>query len=182
MAKLVANSYGNALFELALEKNNLDDMLEEITCLQTVFRENADFRKFLSHPQISKEEKISVIENTFKGKADNDIVGLLVLIVKKDRYNEIDAIFNYFISRVKEYKHIGVAYITSAIPLEDAKKKAIENRLIEITDYVEFEMNYSVDKDILGGLMIRIGDRVVDNTLKSKITSMSKKLEKIHIS
>ena len=109
MAKLVANSYGNALFELALEKNNLDDMLEEITCLQTVFRENADFRKFLSHPQISKEEKISVIENTFKGKADNDIVGLLVLIVKKDRYNELDFIFNYFISRVKEYKHIGIA-------------------------------------------------------------------------
>ena len=129
MAKLVANSYGNALFELALEKNNLDDMLEEITCLQKIFQENADFRKFLSHPQISKEEKISVIENTFKGKADNDIVGLLVLIVKKDRYNEIDAIFNYFISRVKEYKHIGIASVTSAKELTDEQKAQARNNI-----------------------------------------------------
>lgn len=182
MAKLVANSYGNALFELALEKNNLDDMLEEITCLQKIFQENADFRKFLSHPQISKEEKISVIENTFKGKADNDIVGLLVLIVKKDRYNEIDAIFNYFISRVKEYKHIGIASVTSAKGLTDEQKANIVNRLTELTDYEQFEVSYTVDKDILGGLVIRIGDRVVDSSIRNKLNSMAQNLYKIHIS
>lgn len=182
MAKLVANAYGDALFQIAEEKNCIDEMMQEIISVKQAIDENLEFKKLLAHPQISKEEKISVIENVFKGKVMNEIVGLLVNVVRKDRYNDISDILSYFIDRVKEYRHIGVAYITSAIPLEDAKKKAIENRLIEITDYVEFEMNYSVDKDILGGLMIRIGDRVVDNTLKSKINSMSKKLEKIHIS
>lgn len=182
MAKLVANSYGNALFELALEKNSIEDMLQEVICIQNVFKENADFRKFLSHPQISKEEKISVIENVFKGKADDDIVGLLVMIIKKDRYNEIDAILSYFINRVKEHKHIGIASVTSAVELNDEQKKNIVDRLIELTDYKEFEISYIVDKDILGGLIIRIGDRVVDSSLKSKLNSMAQELYKIHIS
>ena len=63
----------------------------------------------------------------------------------------------------------------------DVKKK-IEDRLIEITDYKEFEMNYTVDKCILGGLVIRIGDRFVDSSLKNKIDSISQSLEKIQIS
>ena len=168
MAKLVANSYGEALFELALEKNALDDMLQEVVCIQNVIEENADFRKFLSHPQISKEEKISVVEKVFKEKASNDIVGLLVMIVKKDRYNEIDAIFDYFVKKVKEYNHVGVASVTSAIELSDTQKKKIVDRLIDLTDYKEFEISYTVDKNILGGLIIRIGDRVVDSSLKKE--------------
>ena len=182
MAKLVANSYGEALFELALEKNALDDMLQEVVCIQNVIEENADFRKFLSHPQISKEEKISVVEKVFKEKASNDIVGLLVMIVKKDRSNEIDAIFDYFVKKVKEYNHVGVASVTSAIELSDTQKKKIVDRLIDLTDYKEFEISYTVDKNILGGLIIRIGDRVVDSSLKNKLESMTGVLNKIHIS
>lgn len=182
MAKLVANSYGEALFELALEKNALDEVLQEVMCIQNIIDENADFKKFLSHPQISKEEKISVIEKVFKDKASDDIVGLLVMIVKKDRYNEIEAIFNYFVNKVKEYNHIGVATVTSAIELSEEQKKNIVNRLIELTDYKEFEISYIVDKHILGGLIIRIGDRVVDSSLKNKLESMTGVLNKIYIS
>lgn len=182
MAKLVANSYGEALFELAIDKNALDDILQEVECIKKVFEENADFKKFLSHPQISKEEKISVIEKVFKDKASNDIVGLLVIIVKKDRYNEIDAIFDYFVNKVKEHNNIGVASVTSAVELNDEQKKKIVDRLVELTKYKEFEISYIVDKSILGGLIIRIGDRVVDSSLKNKLNSMTSVLNKIHIS
>ena len=57
MAKLVANSYGEALFELALEKNALDDILQEVECIKKVIEENADFRKFLGHPQMNQKKK-----------------------------------------------------------------------------------------------------------------------------
>jgi F-type H+-transporting ATPase subunit delta len=182
MAKLVANSYGEALFELALEKNALDDILQEVECIKKVIEENADFRKFLGHPQISKEEKISVIENIFKKKASNDVVGLLVMIVKKDRYNEMISIFDYFVKRVKEHNNIGVAMVTSAVELDAEQKKKVVDRLIELTKYKEFEISYTVDKSILGGLIIRIGDRVVDSSLKNKLNSMTSVLNKIHIS
>ena len=151
MAKLVANSYGEALFELALEKNALDDMLQEVVCIQNVIEENADFRKFLSHPQISKEEKISVVEKVFKEKASNDIVGLLVMIVKKDRYNEIDAIFDYFVNKVKEHNHIGVARVTSAVELNDEQKKTLMDLVSKLSDYTIYIYN---DLRIEDGILI----------------------------
>ena len=104
------------------------------------------------------------------------------MIVKKDRYNEIIAIFNYFVNRVKEHNNIGVAKVTSAVELNDEQKKKVVDRLIELTKYKEFEISYTVDKSILGGLIIRIGDRVVDSSLKNKLNSMTSVLNKIHLS
>lgn len=187
MAKLAANAYGDALFELTLEKSKdndsyMNNMLDEVVSILDSFKMNEDLMKLLVHPQISKEEKITVIENIFKGKASDDIVGLLVTIVKNGRSSEIEAIFEYFIDRVKEYNHIGKASVTSAVELSDDLKNKIEEKLISTTDYEEFEMSYSVDKNILGGLIIRIGDRVVDSSLKNKINSMCQSLEKIYIS
>ena len=187
MAKLAANAYGDALFELTLEKSKenqsyTDNMLEEVVSVLGLFKANENLKKLLIHPQISKEEKIAVVENIFKGRTSDDIVGLLVTIVKNGRSSEIDAIFEYFIDKVKKYNHIGKAFVTSAVPLSEELKTKIEEKLISLTEYKEFEMSYSVDKDILGGLIIRIGDRVVDSSLKNKINSMCQTLEKIHIS
>lgn len=187
MAKLAANAYGDALFELTLDKSKdneayFDEIMQEVVVVLESFKANASLNKLLIHPQISKEEKIEVVENIFKGRTSDDIVGLLVTIIKNGRANEINAIFEYFIDRVKEYKHIGKAFVTSAIELNDELKNKIEDKLINLTDYKSFEMTYMVDKDIIGGLVIRIGDRIVDSSIKNKINSMCHKLEKIHIS
>ena len=187
MAKLAANAYGDALFELTIEKSKEDkayfeNITAEVVSVLESFKANIDLNKLLTHPQISKEEKIEVIENIFKGRTSNDIVGLLVTVIKNGRASEINAIFEYFIDRVNEYRHIGKAYVTSAIELDEEIKNTIEQRLIDLTDYKEFKMSYTVDKSIIGGLIIRIGDRIVDSSIRNKIDSMCHKLEKIHIS
>ena len=181
MAKLISKTYGDALFELALEEKVLDDIAEEIVSIRQAISENEELIKILNHPKVIKEEKKALIEKIFKGKASDMVTGFLVSIVEKDRYNQFDEIFGFFIDKVKEYKGIGVAYVTSAVELNDKQKKDIINKLIDTTEYTEFEMNYSVDKDIIGGLIIRIGDRVVDSTIKTKIELMSRELNKVQI-
>ena len=86
MAKLVSKTYGDALFELAVSENKIDALFEEAQLLVTVFSENVELMKLLNHPKIVKEEKISVIENIFKGKVSDDMTGFLTLIVRKARY------------------------------------------------------------------------------------------------
>ena len=181
MAKLVDKTYGDALFELALEKGQTDAYLEECQGILTVLKENDELMKLFTHPKISKEEKEKVVENVFKGRVSDDITGFLVLILKKDRQTLIPEILEYFVDRVKEYKKIGVAYVTTAVPLDEAMKKSVVEKLTATTDYVAFEMNYNVDKNIIGGMIIRIGDRVVDSSIRSKIESMAKELYDVRI-
>lgn len=181
MAKLVSKTYGDALFELALEKNSVDDLYEETGAVKDIFVEHGDLVKLLNHPKIDKEDKIHVVENVFKGKISDDLMGFITIIVRKDRYNDIIEILDYFVAKVKEYNKIGIAYVTTAVDMTDAQKKDVEKKLLDTTSYEKFEMNYSVDPELLGGIIIRIGDRVVDSSVKSKIDTLSKQLMKIQL-
>lgn len=176
MAKLVSKTYGEALFDLAIEENKLDLITEEIRLVKEVLENNEDLIKLLNHPKISREEKITVVENVFKGKLSDEVVGFLVIIVDKGRYNDLTTIFEYFLSKVLEYRNIGVAFVTSAIPLSKEQKEQVERKLLATTKYQQFEMNYTVDESIIGGLIIRIGDRVVDSSIKNQLRNMAKAL------
>lgn len=181
MAKLVSKTYGDALFELALEKNKLDLLYDESKVIRQVFLENNELIKLLNHPKIDKEDKISVIENIFKQRVSDDFVGFLILVIKKERQNNVVEILDYFISCVKEYKNIGIAYVTTAKETTAEQQKAIEDKLLNTTKYEQFEMNYNIDEEIIGGMIIRIGDRVVDNSIKTKLSKISKELYKIQL-
>jgi F-type H+-transporting ATPase subunit delta len=169
MAKLISKTYGDALFDLVLEQNKLEATTVEIQVVLQSFRENRDLSKLLNSPRITKEEKINVIDFIFKDRLSDHVVGFLTVIVNNGRSNNIEDICFYYLEKVKEYLKIGVAYITTATELPDSLKEEIKQKLIYTTSYVEIEMNYKIDKSIIGGLIIKIGDRVVDHSIKSEL-------------
>jgi F-type H+-transporting ATPase subunit delta len=181
MAKLVSKTYGDALFELALETDKLDVMLDEVKSISEALRENEDMTRLMNHPKIVKEDKIAFIEEIFKGRVSDELVGLMRMIVEKDHYNEMGEVFEYFINQVKEYRNIGTAYVTSAAELNEAQKAAVEKRLLETTKYVQFEMHFEVDPALIGGMVIRIGDRVVDSSIRTKLYGLTRDLTRITI-
>ena len=181
MAKLVSKTYGDALFELALETDKLDVMLEEVKSISAALKDNVEMTRLMNHPKIVKEEKSAFIEEVFKGRVDDELVGLMRMIVEKDHYNELEDVFAYFIDQVKEYKNIGTAYVTSAVELSEAQKAAVEKRLLETTKYVQFEMHYDTDAALIGGMVIRIKDRVADSSIRTKLYHLTRDLTKITI-
>lgn len=181
MAKLVSKVYGDALFEEAMEKDMLSPWYEEVQALKTIFMENSDLVQFLNHPQIIKEEKIRVIENIFTGHLSEGLLGFLVIVIEKGRQNDILSICDYFIGRVKEYKKIGVVTVASAVKLSDEQKKRVEERLLETTPFVSLEISYTVDESLLGGLVIRIGDRVVDSSIRTRLEELKRDLMKLQL-
>jgi len=181
MAKLVSKVYGDALYEAAREAGRMDDMYEEVQALMKVFAENPDLQKMLDNPKVIREEKESVIETVFRGRISDEIVELMKLMIVKGRYSSIESVFEYFIGLVKEEKKIGIASVTTAIELTDVQKEAIVKRLLETTRYESFEMNYGVDSSLIGGMVIRIGDRVLDSSIRTKLYELSKGLRKIQV-
>lgn len=181
MAKLISKTYGEALFELAVEENKTSLFLEEVGELLKVIGQNQDFGQFMNHPKIPKEEKIEVLENIFRDRVDKELLGFLVTIVEKDRYSEVEEILNYVIDSIKEYRKIGVAYVMTAIPLQENEKKDIEAKLLETTKYETLECHYQVDESLIGGMVIRMGDRVVDSSIRTKLESLERELMAIQI-
>ena len=181
MAKLVAKVYGDALFAAAKEAGRMDDIYGEVHELLKIFEANAELQKMLDNPKVIREEKESVIENVFRGRISDEIVELMKLMIAKGRYSQLESVFEYYIGLVKEEKKIGVAQVTTALELTEGQKAEITKKLLDTTAYESFEMNYAVDKSLIGGMVIRIGDRVVDSSIKTKLYELSKDLKKIQV-
>ncbi len=181
MAKLVTKTYADALFLLAEEENRIDELYSEVKELVEILDSNPDLAKVMSHPSVDKNEKIEAIRNIFTGRVSPEVCGLLNQIVVNNRYGEIDGILARFIDMVKEYKKTGVAYVTTPAPLSDAQKERVTKKLLETTDYVNMEMNYDVDASLIGGMKIRIGDRVVDSSISTKLNELAKDLRRIQL-
>ena len=181
MAKLVSQTYGEALFEVAMEEQKTDIFLEEALVFLTTLEQNPELDKLMKHPKISKLEKEQVMDTVFKNQVSDEMLGFVKLVVKKERYNELPKIFRYLVDRIKEEKKIGIAYVTTAVELSDAKKQNVENRLLQTTQYKTMEMHYAVDESLIGGMVIRIKDRVVDSSVRTKLEEMKKQLLQIQL-
>lgn len=181
MAKLISKTYGDALFELAAEEQKLDLLLEEAGAVRQILQDNTDFSRLMMQPRISHADKLQIVKEVFEGRISQELMGFLLIVVEKDRYKELDSILAYFIDRVKETKHIGVAYVTTAVAMDEAAQEKIQSRLLETTAYETMEMHYKVDASIIGGMVIRIGDRVVDSSITTKLNELKKQLLKIQL-
>lgn len=181
MAKLAAKVYGDGLFDLALEKQEVDGFFEEVKVLQTVLRENSELSKLMSHPQVSRDEKVQMIKDIFEGKIREELTGFFILVVEKGRFGEIQSILDYFTDLVYEHKKIGKARVVSAVPLSDVQKEAVRERLLATTAYEQMEITYQVDAALIGGMIIRIKDRVADNSIRTRIDLMTRDLLKMKL-
>lgn len=181
MAKLVTKTYADALFQLAVEENKVDEIFEEVNQLIVILNENEELSKIMRHPKVDKEDKIKTIHDIFSGRVSDEVCGFLNQIVVNNRYEEIDGILECFVNEIKEYKKIGVAYVLTPTALTDALKNSIEQKLLDTTSYETMEMHYDIDESLIGGMKIRIGDKVVDSSVSTKLSELAKELRKIQL-
>lgn len=181
MAKLAASAYGEALFELAAESGSMAEYLEEVKTVLTALNESKELFDLLNNPKIDKMRKVKAMEDIFGTRVRKDITGTMVLAVEKDRQNDIPAILSFFIDRAKEYLKIGVVSVITPMELTGSQKGSVEKRIKETTAYTTLEMHYTIDTSLIGGMIIRIGDRVVDTSIKTKLAELTKNLNSIQL-
>ncbi len=181
MAKLVSATYGDALFDLAVQESKVDSLYAEAKICLQAFEENSELGRLLNHPKIEKSEKEKVIESSFGPFVSKDMTGLLVIMVSKDRQNSILETLEYFLDKVKEYKGIGTVTVSTAKELTEEQKEKTVSKLLTTTKYNQLDVTYIVDETLIGGMVIRIGDRVVDSSIKTKLDELAKDLKKIQL-
>lgn len=182
MAKLVAKVYADALFELGLDNGMLDVVYDEAYAVKDIFLNNNSLRDILESPKLSTENKKELVKDIFSDRLSSQSYGFLMELIEKNRQKDLISILDHLVDKIKEYKKIGRAYITSAYELGDSEKSSIEEKLLATTDYKSFEFVYSVDESLIGGCTIRIKDRIIDSSIKTKLYNIKRDLSRLQIS
>ena len=175
MAEIIAKRYGNALFDLAIENNEIETIEKELKTLEKVLESENNLITVLNSSQISQKEKSELINNIFNNDISETLLGLINIVIKKGRQKNLTEIIKYSIEKINEYRGNLKVCVTSVKPLTEDKKNKIINKLSKITKK-NIILEEIVDKSLIGGLIIKIGDRVIDNSVKGKLNSMRKQL------
>lgn len=175
MAKLISKRYAVALFELAQETDKMDIFNSQVEMIYTSIKANKEFLSVLNHPRISGDEKFNLFQNIYKDNISEEILGLMSIIVKKNRETEILEILETFLELVREHKGITTAFIYSATALTNEQINNIKENLSKNLNK-EIIIKADVKPDLIGGLLINVDGKVIDNSIKKSLEDIKKSL------
>lgn len=173
--------YGEAFFELCEEQGDavMKDILEELTALDGIFKENPEFVKLMSTPTVAVEEKISMVEEMSKSGGISALTtNLLCLLAEKNRFGCFSGIIKYFRAEFNERFKLADITVTSAQPLTDALREQIAARMSQIIGKT-VTITEKVDENLIGGVIIDYGSRRYDGSVKSRLSALKNELASI---
>lgn len=162
-----ARRYAKSLLDFAESEKKLIEVASDMVTVQAVCRESADLVKFLKSPLIKADKKIAVLKEIFKGKIGAVVEKFMHIIVRKRREMIIPEIAASFEDLYREQQGIVLAEVTTAVPLDDALRAKVDALVKKRHDKVEIKE--SVNPDIIGGIVIKIGDAQYDDSILSRI-------------
>jgi len=169
---LISDRYASALYDLAAEKNIVDSVLDDLTFLQKFIQENKDIKLLVKSPIITSSDKLNIFEIILsKKKADVFTNNFLKVISSNKRFAKLSSIISQFININSQKRGDVLADVISAEELVVDQKNRIKNQLTSILGK-KLSLNFNVDKKIIGGLIIKVGSKMVDSSLATKINKL----------
>lgn len=178
--RTVARRYSQAFFELGKENNNLEKLEKDLKLVADTISEAADLKRIVENQLIPSEKKQQIFEKVFKNKIEKISLNFLFLIIQKKREPYLEAIHEEFLKFLDEHFGVEESEITVAIDLEEKEKENIRKKISEIIGK-KVRLNVKVNPDIMGGIVVRIGDKVIDGSIKTKLSLLEKKLEQAEL-
>lgn len=171
-----AGVYGQGLYALAKEESLEDAILQELTTLQTAFAEQPEFLKLLASSNVSKQERIDIIDSSFRGKTQPYVLNFLKLLTEKGYIARFADCCKAYRAQYNEDKGILQVQAVSALPLSDSQKTQLTDKLAAITGK-KIDLVCKVDPSVLGGIRLNYGGIQVDGTVQSRLQAMEKRLK-----
>jgi len=165
-----AKRYAKALMELAVGIDNVN-IYQDLEFILNTVNENIELDAFLNNPVVKKSDKTAVLSEIFSNKIQNCVLNFLSLLVENNRLNILSDVVKCLQDNINESKNAIKADITSVMELDENQKNAILSKLKQKIN-MEILPDFKINKDILGGIIIKINDTVIDLSLKKKIENL----------
>ena len=169
---LVSDRYASALYDLAAEKKLVDLVLEDLSNLKNILKDNKELSLVVKSPLITSIDKLNIFESLLKKINANELTSTFLKVIEKNkRFSNLASIITQFMNINSQKRGDVLADITSADELNDDQKNNITNQLKSILGD-KLSLSFDVDKNIMGGLIVKVGSKMIDTSLANKINKL----------
>jgi len=169
----VSHRYAKSLIDLALEKDELEKVHADMQLILKTIRDNRDLELLLKSPIVKTDKKQQILNAIFGGKLSVITGEFINIITRKRREAQLEAIAESVESQYRKHKHILTAVITTASGLDDnLRKKVLE--IVKQNTKSEVELVEKIDKELIGGFILRVGDQQVDSSIIRQVRNLER--------
>ena len=174
MASSAAKRYAEAVFSLGKERGTLDAWQGDLALLDSIVADNR-IATYLTNPSVTAERKTAAIATALDANVQPETHNLAKLLIERGRVTLMPQIREIFDDHLRAERGIVVAEVTTAEQLNDEERDLVRQKLEQITGK-QVELNMTIDPEIIGGIIIRIGDQVIDGSVRNKLERMRARL------
>lgn len=176
VASKVARRYAKSLMLLSVERNEMDAAFNDLLYIKNVLQENRDLRVMLNSPVIKTYKKQNVLNAIFGGQLGDLVNGFVRIITSNNRESLLEEIAVGFVDLYNEYKKVVTAKVTTAVPMDDELKNKVKSIVANLENN-SIEIIEEVDPEIIGGVILRVGDVQVDASVSRQLQELKKELQ-----
>lgn len=173
--EVVAKRYALALFQIAQQQQLLDQFEAEIRVVKQVFANQPDFLAVLTHPKLSLDKKKALIKETFAALSA-PVQNTLLLLLDRHRIAIVEALADEFVALANEARGVAEATVYSARPLSEKEKQALVDVFANKVGKTTLHIENIVDSSLIGGVKLRIGNRIYDGSVSGKLERLKRQL------
>ena len=173
----ISEPYAQALMSLAQQNNLTDQFGETFRQLDSLLSESQEFKDFVLNPVIKNEDKKNVLKQVM-GDANPYLINFMMLLVDKRRIIFLESIVDQYLSLLRKLNQTVLADVTSATELNDEQKGKIVDKVKQIVEARDVELKTTVDPSLIGGVIIKVGSKVIDASLRGQLRRISVSLNK----
>jgi len=164
------NGYARGIFEMASGEGSLDRVESELLTLSRAIETSPELRSSLTDPQLPLDRKQAIVDELIGGRASSLTVGVVQLLVSQNRASELPAIASAVAGAAAASRDKAVAEVRSAVPLDEATVQRLTASLGRATGK-DVEVKVVVDPSVIGGIVARVGDTVIDGSIAKRFDS-----------
>ncbi|MBF2065492.1 MAG: F0F1 ATP synthase subunit delta [Calothrix sp. C42_A2020_038] len=172
----IAAPYAQALISVAQSNNLTEAFGNDARSLIALLDQSEQLRHFFDNPFIQIDTKKSVINRLLSDDTNAYFRNFLLLLADRKRISLLEPILKQYIALLRELNQTVLAEVTSAIPLSEAQEQAVREKVIALTNAREVELEKKIDKDLIGGVIIKVGSQVIDASLRGQLRRLSLRL------
>ena len=180
MEKLVGKRYAEALFEAGLELNKLEEFKNEIKFVSDVFEGEEKLKIAFEHPKLSKNDKKDIINALFKGKLSDEILNLCYITIDKGREKYLTLISKEYKELSNAHQGIVEAKAATAIAMSKEEISQLQEKLSKQLNK-KVVLTNTIDSSVVGGVLVKVGDKIIDGSIKGKLDSIYKSLNNMKL-